>query len=265
MATEVNQEPQAQEAQEPQAQPPLFPDAEGVTLDQQIAAVAREIKLRENCYQKWVDGGRMKQATADHELAAMRAVLLTLQAARASAKRRTDIDVPADDWLLIQVRDYLRRNANHGTNCPACKQRVEIYTRPFNRSYARNLRAMYVHHRQTGEEWIDVPALLAAQGLGRGNDGAQPLRWGLIEAQGGERADGSNRTGIYRLTPTGIAFVEGRTRIRKFVRVYNGRTLGCKDESTISFAEALGERFDYSTLRSYKAEGESIDEEAQAK
>lgn len=247
------------------ATPNLFPDAEGVTLEQQIAAVAREIKLRENCYPKWVEGRRMKQATADHELAAMRAVLLTLQAARADANRRVDIDVPADDWRLIDVRDYLRRNANAGTICPACKQRVEIYTRPFNRSYARNLRAMYVHQTRTGEEWIDVPFLLAGCGLGRGNDGAQPARWGLIEAQGGERADGSNRTGVYKLTPTGIAFVEGRTRIRKFVRVYNGRTLKCNDETTISFAEALGEPFDYAALRTHKADGESIDEGEGAK
>lgn len=48
----------------------------------QIACVKREIALRERVYPKWVAAGRMKQQAADHEIAAMRAVLATLEAAR---------------------------------------------------------------------------------------------------------------------------------------------------------------------------------------
>lgn len=50
-----------------------------ITLDQQIAAVAREIRMREAVYPKWVEQKKMLQAKADHEIAAMKATLVTLQ------------------------------------------------------------------------------------------------------------------------------------------------------------------------------------------
>ena len=50
-----------------------------MSLDEQIAAVEREIRYREWVYPKWVEKKRMKQEKAEHELAAMRAVLETLK------------------------------------------------------------------------------------------------------------------------------------------------------------------------------------------
>lgn len=54
--------------------PDLFP----VTLDDQIACVEREIRMRERVYPHQVNLGRMNQEYADRELARMRAVLSTL-------------------------------------------------------------------------------------------------------------------------------------------------------------------------------------------
>lgn len=53
-----------------------------ISLADQIACVRREIGMRERVYPKWVAGGRMKQDAADREIAAMRAVLATLEALR---------------------------------------------------------------------------------------------------------------------------------------------------------------------------------------
>ena len=50
-----------------------------ITLGMQIAGVKREIQMRERVYPKLVWGGTMKQHTADVEMAAMRAVLATLE------------------------------------------------------------------------------------------------------------------------------------------------------------------------------------------
>jgi hypothetical protein len=55
------------------------------SLDEQIAAVTREIAIREAVYPKWVETGKMKKAKADHEIACMMAVLGTLMEARAIA------------------------------------------------------------------------------------------------------------------------------------------------------------------------------------
>lgn len=54
--------------------------AEPVTLARQIKAVGREIGLRRAVYPRQVASGRMKQADADDELAAMEAVYEMLKA-----------------------------------------------------------------------------------------------------------------------------------------------------------------------------------------
>ena len=57
------------------------------TLDEQIAAVKRELCLRKSFYAKSVFSSRMKQATADHEIACMEAVLETLLKVQANDPR----------------------------------------------------------------------------------------------------------------------------------------------------------------------------------
>lgn len=49
-----------------------------IPLDEQIACVEREIKMRERAYPRWVAEKRMTQKKADYELAAMRAVRETI-------------------------------------------------------------------------------------------------------------------------------------------------------------------------------------------
>lgn len=51
-----------------------------VPLVAQIQCVQREIVMRERVYPKWVAAGRLRQADADREIAAMRAVLDSLLA-----------------------------------------------------------------------------------------------------------------------------------------------------------------------------------------
>lgn len=52
------------------------------TIDEQIACVKREIRMRESVYPRWVGNGKMSQRQADRELNAMRAVLATLERVR---------------------------------------------------------------------------------------------------------------------------------------------------------------------------------------
>lgn len=57
-----------------------------ITIEQQIAAVRRELAMRQRNYPKWVEAGRMKQAEMDHQLAAMQAVHDTLMAVKETAE-----------------------------------------------------------------------------------------------------------------------------------------------------------------------------------
>jgi len=53
---------------------PLTPELEPPTITDQIAAVRREIAMRQNVYPKWVASGRLKPAEAERERARMQAV-----------------------------------------------------------------------------------------------------------------------------------------------------------------------------------------------
>ena len=53
-----------------------------ITLDEQIDCVRREIGMRNRVYPRWVEIGRITQAHADHQVAAMEAVLATLESLR---------------------------------------------------------------------------------------------------------------------------------------------------------------------------------------
>jgi hypothetical protein len=50
-----------------------------ITLDVQLACARRELRYRQRVYARWVPEGKMAAATAAHELAAMGAIVRTLQ------------------------------------------------------------------------------------------------------------------------------------------------------------------------------------------
>ena len=50
-----------------------------VSLDEQLACVEREIKMRERVYPGLVENGKMSRPQADLEITKMRAVLTTLR------------------------------------------------------------------------------------------------------------------------------------------------------------------------------------------
>lgn len=54
-----------------------------MTLDDQIRCAGRELGLRRNVYPKFIKSGRMTQAEADHEIAAMAEVYATLKQLKA--------------------------------------------------------------------------------------------------------------------------------------------------------------------------------------
>lgn len=53
-----------------------------IPLAQQIRCAERELAMRQRVYPNWVAGGRLSQEKADHEIAAMRAIVETLRASQ---------------------------------------------------------------------------------------------------------------------------------------------------------------------------------------
>jgi hypothetical protein len=50
-----------------------------VSIDAQIRAAERELRLREHVYPRWVETGKMTASAARNEIAAMRAIVDTLR------------------------------------------------------------------------------------------------------------------------------------------------------------------------------------------
>lgn len=73
-------------------------------LNEQIKAVEREIGMRARVYPAWVRGGKMSQAKADHETAAMQAVLKTLQQLRDGHLAPADAPITGNDrrWRHLE-------------------------------------------------------------------------------------------------------------------------------------------------------------------
>ena len=84
-----------------------------ITLEQQIKAVARETALRQRIYPRRVARGGMTQREADHELAAMQAVLATLRAV-AEAHRAAHDGMAVDDLELAHILRICRQARGGG-------------------------------------------------------------------------------------------------------------------------------------------------------
>lgn len=61
-----------------------------ISLEAQVKCLKREIAMRKNVYPKFVHNGRMKQAEADHEIAAMTAALHTIMGLQEAATHDAD-------------------------------------------------------------------------------------------------------------------------------------------------------------------------------
>lgn len=57
-----------------------------ITLADELRAAIRELHMRQSVYPRWVAGNKMKQSTADHEIACMSAIVERLEAIRDRGK-----------------------------------------------------------------------------------------------------------------------------------------------------------------------------------
>ena len=193
-------------------------------------------------------------------------------------------DVSRADWTyeqlcadptttLSQAKGWSEVRFKQGAPCPCCRQYVRRYDRSIYASVARGLIEMYQWGQQPGNEdgWLSVSKhfLKLQIGAARGGDIIKTRYFGLIEKNPHKvrRADGSKRTGLWRLTSRGKSFVLNQQLVPKFARVYNNKFLGFIVEDTVrtqDFDEAmslpdvekvgildtLGEDFNYQTIMS---------------
>lgn len=145
---------------------------------------------------------------------------------------------PADDWTLVEVREWVDAHLTDGVICPCCGQRAQMYRRKINAGMARALILSW-RFGAVGE-YIHVNRLGS-------HETAQLSWWGLIEEQPAIRPDGG-RTGWWRPTERGVAWINQRIRVPKYVLVYNSVLYGEPFGELVSIADAIGTKFDLTEL-----------------
>ena len=131
----------------------------------------------------------------------------------------------------------------NGERCPTCRQRVQLYRRTLYHVPARMLIVIY---NIDPYEYVYIPPLCLTYKL-PGGDATMGHHWRLLEAQPGERPDGSNRVGWWRLNEDGRGFVTNQIDVEKYAFVYNQECLALGGPAW-SIRDALGTRFNYEEL-----------------
>lgn len=156
---------------------------------------------------------------------------------------------------LAEARTWVQSNLRRGCICPTCGQGCKLYKRKINSTMALALVLIYQHFRlHPRDQWLHVPAFLVKvkhDSTIAGGDAAKLRYWGVIEARPGERNDGSDRVGHYRITDVGRQFVEGKIAVPRYIYLYNQGLLRLSEEMT-TIQQALGDKFSYTELMNAK-------------
>lgn len=131
-----------------------------------------------------------------------------------------------------------------GYVCKHCGSYCKRYTRKFNSNMAICLLAL-VKHGVT--EFVYLEDWMIKHGYKRCGDASYLVHYRFLEKLKGQRTDGSNRMGLYRITPMGIMFAEQKIAAKEKFIIYNNRCEGFTGND-VDIKQVLGTKFDYATL-----------------
>lgn len=152
---------------------------------------------------------------------------------------------------LEEARAFVQKHLANGAKCPCCGQFAKLYKRKLNSTMAYALVLIYRHFKANPQHtWIHVASFLVnakRDSSIAGGDVVKLRHWGLLERGEGERDDGSERVGRYRITELGRSFVEGKISVSRYAYLFNQMLMRLSDDMT-TIQQALGDRFSYAEL-----------------
>jgi hypothetical protein len=110
---------------------------------------------------------------------------------------------------------------------------------------------MMFHLQQSADDFVHINALKDLGYKGQG-DGTRWKAWELAEEDPRRKEDGG-RSGYWRLTDPGIAFLANELEIWKYIWTYNNAVIKYSGPpymtmQTVSVVEALGKNFHYGKM-----------------
>jgi hypothetical protein len=149
-------------------------------------------------------------------------------------------------FRLSDAREWFFKYAKHppGAICPCCDRFGKVYARKFNKGMATNLIYLYQHAK---DDFIHLPST-APRYILKDNQVGKLVFWDMAVPQVNDKDPSKNKSGSWRITEEGIAFVEGRIKVWSHVIEYNQNVLGFRDKKLINISDALGRPFHYQEL-----------------
>lgn len=129
--------------------------------------------------------------------------------------------------------------------CGVCQRPHRNYRRKLNAGMAAVTVRLYALGGGSAMDWVNVVRLFPNT-THRGGEWAQIRHWGLALPRD-VRTHATNSPGDWQITPLGVAFVEGRIEVPRYIETRDGELLR-KSKETISIMGALGNAFDYAEL-----------------
>jgi len=131
-----------------------------------------------------------------------------------------------------------------GFRCKCCGQYVKRYHRPLNSNMAATLLYLY---KSGIRDWVHVEKFLLENKLPRSGDFHKLVHFGLLDKLEGDRPDGSNRNGYYRLNGRSILFCENKLKVPRIAVILNGEFQKFEG-ANVGITDCLNKRFDYTEL-----------------
>lgn len=153
---------------------------------------------------------------------------------------------------LREEQKRIEREREKGTHCQACGQFAKVYPRQIHSTMAVTLIDFYKLSKQDeGFHHVAVIFTKSRTAMHRlnGGDWAKLAGWGLIEEQPKDASEKTKRTsGFWRITEAGKNFVEKRTKVPRYMYVYDDKILGFSEAEVVGILDCLKEKFNYEEL-----------------
>ena len=160
----------------------------------------------------------------------------------------------ARDEVLADARREFRARIGDGATCPVCDRHAREYRRPLTRAMVEVLAWVYrLGVLRSGSRAAPAPIHVTRELLAVGRNAVaqeySKLRfWELLAP-----VDGAE--GMWRVTPLGVEFLEGRASVPAHVVIFDNTRVRV-DDRRIRVDDALGVRFDLDALLAGAAGGE---------
>jgi hypothetical protein len=132
--------------------------------------------------------------------------------------------------------------------CPCCDKPANFYKRKLNSGMVDVLIRIY---RAAGGSPGEIVSIEQIFGSRKQDHRDWPLlrHWGLVQPAS-RRDSHKNAQGLWRITPLGIAFVEDKIAVAKYIVFIDGEPTEREGETTVR--EALGNAFSYPELMGFE-------------